>query len=98
MRRRTILSAIVGVAALTLPRARPLAATDRVERAAGTLATTVNSAANVAESTMKELKSRHLFSISIDLHGIWELGMTPAGERRVDTCGRRAIQRRAVAR
>ena len=32
---------------------------------------------------MKELKSRHLFDISIELHPIQVLGKTPAGERRI---------------
>jgi len=32
---------------------------------------------------MKELKSRHLFTITIKLHAIQELGDTPAGNRRV---------------
>jgi hypothetical protein len=32
---------------------------------------------------VKELKSRHLFDISIDLHPIQTLGKTPAGDRRV---------------
>ena len=32
---------------------------------------------------MKELKSRHLFDISIELHPIQLLGKTPAGERRI---------------
>jgi Protein of unknown function (DUF3237) len=32
---------------------------------------------------VKELKSRHLFDISIELHPIQILGKTPAGERRI---------------
>ena len=32
---------------------------------------------------MSELKSRHLFDISIELHPIQVLGKTPAGERRI---------------
>jgi Protein of unknown function (DUF3237) len=32
---------------------------------------------------VKELKSRHLFDVSIDLHPIQTLGKTPAGERRI---------------
>jgi hypothetical protein len=32
---------------------------------------------------MKELKSRHLLDISIELHPIQVLGKTPAGERRI---------------
>src|SRR5262245_1376086 len=32
---------------------------------------------------MKELKSRHLLDISIELHPILLLGKTPAGERRI---------------
>ena len=32
---------------------------------------------------MTELKSRHLFQISIELHPILDLGMTPMGERRI---------------
>jgi hypothetical protein len=32
---------------------------------------------------VKELKSRHLFDISIELHPIQVLGKTPAGERRI---------------
>ena len=32
---------------------------------------------------MKELNSRHLFNISIELHPVQALGKTPAGERRV---------------
>jgi hypothetical protein len=32
---------------------------------------------------VKELKSRHLFDLSIDLHPIQTLGKTPAGERRI---------------
>jgi hypothetical protein len=32
---------------------------------------------------VKELKSRHLFDISIELHPIQTLGKTPAGERRI---------------
>lgn len=32
---------------------------------------------------MNELKSRHLFTISITLHPIQEVGMTPAGQRRI---------------
>jgi hypothetical protein len=32
---------------------------------------------------VKELKSRHLFDISIELHPIQNLGKTPAGERRI---------------
>jgi hypothetical protein len=33
--------------------------------------------------SVKELKSRHLFDISIELHPIQVLGKTPAGERRI---------------
>ena len=32
---------------------------------------------------MRELRSRHLFDISIELHPIQTLGKTPAGERRI---------------
>ncbi len=32
---------------------------------------------------MKELRSRHLFTISIELHPILDLGATPAGQRRI---------------
>jgi hypothetical protein len=32
---------------------------------------------------MTELRSRHLFTITIDLHPIEEIGITPAGNRRV---------------
>ncbi len=32
---------------------------------------------------MKELKSRHLFNISIKLHPIQDVGITPAGQRRI---------------
>lgn len=32
---------------------------------------------------MKELKSRHLLTISIELHPILDLGATPAGRRRI---------------
>jgi len=32
---------------------------------------------------MKELRSRHLFTISIELHPILDVGMTPSGQRRI---------------
>jgi hypothetical protein len=32
---------------------------------------------------MRELRSQHLFTISIELHPVLDLGATPAGERRI---------------
>lgn len=32
---------------------------------------------------MKELNSRHLFTLTIELHPIYDLGVTPAGHRRI---------------
>jgi hypothetical protein len=41
------------------------------------------SATQGAEPRMKELRSLHLFTISIELHPILDLGATPAGHRRI---------------
>src|SRR5688572_20606173 len=41
------------------------------------------SARESTDATMKELKSKHLFTITIQLHPTLEMGDTPAGKRRI---------------
>jgi hypothetical protein len=48
-----------------------------------TCAIPVRATSKITEQRMKELRSRHLFTILIELHPILDLGATPAGQRRI---------------